>query len=46
MHLSLPVLEVDSMCKYVMVAMGCAEMYFRENVDLSYRVAPLDGDDD
>ena len=46
MHLSLPVLEVDSMCKYVMVAMGCAEMYFRENVDPSYRVTPLDGDDD
>ena len=46
MHLSLPVLEVDSMCKYVMVAMGCVEMYFRENVDPCYRVDVLDGDDD
>ena len=46
MHLSLPVLEVDSMCKYVMVAMGCAEMYFRENVDPCYRVSVFVFDDD
>ena len=33
------VLEIDSMCKYIAVALGVALFYFRENADASYRVA-------